>query len=161
EQVKVTGSGWLEGEVVELTFTETATDPPGGFVDGPFIFYATAQPDGTISNGDFYPDEHDRGVTFLLTAKGAISGRTAQTTFTDNISGDLDQCANGGVGDPPVPCTGAAWQNGNLNANQAHFVEGDSVPYRIRLDGLAPNTTGHTLTIAFDTTQGNGKHAID
>jgi hypothetical protein len=29
----------------------------------------------------------DHGVTFLLTAKGAISGKTAQTTFTDSLSG--------------------------------------------------------------------------
>src|SRR4051812_22480408 len=36
-QVNVTGSGWLPREVVELTFTEIATDPPGGYTDGPFI----------------------------------------------------------------------------------------------------------------------------
>src|SRR6266581_2967470 len=84
-QVNVTGSGWLPSEVVQLTFTETATVPPGGFTDGPFVFYATADGLGNIANGEFYTDQHDVGVQFLLTAKGVISGRTAQTTFTDSL----------------------------------------------------------------------------
>src|SRR5262249_26314278 len=84
-QVKVTGSGWLPGDLVELTFTETATMPPGGYTDGPFIFYAPVQPDGTIANEEFSTDEHDGGVTFLLTAKGINSRQTAQTTFTDSL----------------------------------------------------------------------------
>ena len=85
--VNVTGSGWLPSEVVELTFTETATVPPGGFADGPFVFYATADALGDIANGAFSTDQHDLGVHFLLTAKGVISGRWAQTTFTDNLAG--------------------------------------------------------------------------
>jgi VCBS repeat-containing protein len=85
-QVNVTGSGWLQGEVVELTFTETATTPPGGYTDGPFVFYATADDLGNIANGDFYTDQHDIGVHFLLTAKGVVSGRWAQTTFTDGLA---------------------------------------------------------------------------
>ena len=76
-----------------------------------------------------------------------------------NPAGDLDQCANGGVGDPPIQCTGSAWQNGNLNGNQAHYREDDSVPYRIRLSNIATSGT-HTLVIEWDTTQ-SGKHAID
>src|SRR5437762_8156112 len=86
-QVNVTGSGWLASEVVELMFAETATMPPGGFKDGPFVFYATADDLGNIVNGEFYTDQHDVGVSFQLTAKGAISGRTAQTTFTDSLAG--------------------------------------------------------------------------
>jgi uncharacterized repeat protein (TIGR01451 family) len=91
---------------------------------------------------------------------------TGATTLTlnnainvPNPAGDLDQCANGGVGDPPVQCTGSAWQNGNLNSNQAHYREGDSVPYRIRLSNIATSGT-HTLIIEWDTTH-SGKHAID
>ena len=82
----MTGSGWLPRELVELTFTETATMPPGGFTDGPFIFYATSDDQGHIANGDFHTDQHDVGVTFLLTAKGVMSHRTAQTTFTDSLA---------------------------------------------------------------------------
>jgi VCBS repeat-containing protein len=98
-QVNVTGSGWLASEVVELTFTETATTPPGGFTDGPFIFFATSDGLGNIANGGFSTDQHDVGVHFLLTAKGAISGRTAQTMFTDNLPGlfQIDGNATGGT----------------------------------------------------------------
>src|SRR5262249_48084999 len=82
------------------------------------------------------------------------------------LAANLDQCANGGVGNPPVPCTGSAWQNGNLNENQAHYLEGDSVPYRLRFAALAtvppPSSapTPHTVTISWDTTQ-TGRHALD
>src|SRR4051812_47907073 len=51
-------------------------------------------------------------------------------------SADIDQCANGGVGNPDLQCTGSNWQNGNLNGNQAHYNEGDSVPYRMKFGGL-------------------------
>ena len=59
-----------------------------------------------------------------------------------------DQCANGGVPDLPagIQCiedpdsdgnlNDNAWQNGNLNANQAHYLEGDSVPYRATMSDL-------------------------
>jgi hypothetical protein len=62
-----------------------------------------------------------------------------------------------------VPCTtggpGGAWQNGNLNQNQAHYFEGDSVPYRARFIGLDTAVT-HTMIIEWDTTE-NGRHALD
>ena len=57
-QVNVSGTGWLAGEVVQLTFTETSTTPPGGYTDGPFVFYATADGLGNIANGEFYVDLH-------------------------------------------------------------------------------------------------------
>src|SRR5690606_5354576 len=53
----------------------------------------------------------------------------------------------------------AAWQNGNLNENQAHYAEGESVPYRIRFTGVDTGVS-HTVTIEWDTTEG-GKHALD
>jgi hypothetical protein len=163
-QVNVTGDGWLPHELVELTFTETATMPPGGFTDGPFIFYATSDAHGDIANGDFYTDEHDAGVSFRLNAKGVISGRTAQTTFTDGL-GSLDQCANGsalasGLPSDTTPCQSASeWVNGNLGASKSTYFEGDSIPYRLTMSGLSTSAT-HTVTIEWDTTK-SGKHAID
>lgn len=75
--------------------------------------------------------------------------------------GNLDQCANGAVGGVPVQCAGAAWQNGNLNHNQAHYLEGGSVPYRLRFSGLTIGST-NTVTIEWDTTENSGgNHAID
>ena len=89
----------------------------------------------------------------------------ASVTFTDAPpAGDLDQCANG-PSDTPVPCTNPpgpdnAWQNGNLNANQAHYVEGHSVPYRLRMTDLPTDGTVITLTLGYDIKHSD-KHAID
>lgn len=83
---------------------------------------------------------------------------TITTIPTAGASADLDQCANGKTTDPQQ-CTGSAWHNGNLNQNQAHYYEGDAIPYRLVFDDVS--TTGtHTVTIEWDTTK-NGKHAID
>jgi len=97
-QVNVTGSGWQPGETVELTFTETEAGP-GGYTDGPFTFYAVADEQGNIASGDFHTDQHDLGVTIVLTAKGLGSGLSAQTTFKDgNLAGffQLDGDASSG-----------------------------------------------------------------
>jgi hypothetical protein len=85
----------------------------------------------------------------------------AFTIFTATFASaqNLDQCANGKLPDPPVDCTGAAWQNGNLNENNSQYVEGDSVPFRVYDTGLTPGSTG-SVTIEFDTTK-SGKHAYD
>lgn len=69
---------------------------------------------------------------------------------------NLDQCKNGGVGDPPIdPCE---WVNGNLNEQQAHYTEGESVGYRTTFTGLAVGS--HTLIIGFDVKHSD-KHALD
>src|SRR6266550_8495392 len=80
-----------------------------------------------------------------------------------NEAGNLDQCRNGGSTPvvTPVQCVDSAWQNGNLGAENSHYREGDSVPFRAvltNLDASAGNT--HTLVIQYDTLQG-GKHAYD
>lgn len=77
------------------------------------------------------------------------------------VDGNLDQCANGAVGGAAVPCSGIAWQNGNLNQNQAHYHEGESIPYRIVFSGMLTGST-NTVTIEWDTTENSGgNHAID
>src|SRR5690349_9007011 len=73
----------------------------------------------------------------LLAACGQgreLDPRSIQEAVTTNPAGNLDQCANGADG--TIACANAAWQNGNLNANQAQYFEGDSVPYRLRMSGL-------------------------
>jgi uncharacterized repeat protein (TIGR01451 family) len=69
----------------------------------------------------------------------------------------LEQCRNGSV-DAPEVCTGSAWQNGNLNASQAHYREDDSVPFRSVITGLSLGA--HVLEIGYDSTKG-GVHAYD
>ena len=63
-------------------------------------------------------------------------------------AGDLDQCANGGVGGTAVQCgTGSSWQNGNLNGNQAHYNKSNGFPSALRFSNLATGATVHTVTI--------------
>lgn len=71
-------------------------------------------------------------------------------------SANLDQGANGSSTAPTSPVD---WVNGNLNNNQAHFLEGYSVPYRAVLTNLVANKT-YTLVIGLDITA-SGKHALD
>src|SRR5437763_637153 len=88
-------------------------------------------------------------ITGLVTAMLACPAAWAAS------SASLNQCGNLSSGAP----TNCAWQNGNLNANQAHWQEGDSVPYQLVLAGLTPNSS-YTVTLGFATTKA-GKHAID
>lgn len=105
----------------------------------------------------------DLAGTYKVAAVGGKSGWRADTYITGPMSpeaaaANLDQCANGQLGSEVV-CTGAAWENGNLNEAKAHYFEGESVAYRLRLSDVS--TTGtHRVTIEWDTTE-QGKHAID
>jgi uncharacterized repeat protein (TIGR01451 family) len=70
--------------------------------------------------------------------------------FAASRSATLDQWAN---------LSPASWQNGNLNANNASYREGDSVPYRVTVSGL---TVGQTYKVSIDyATTVSGKHAVD
>ena len=94
----------------------------------------------------------------VATALAATFATRNVTAAGGNPSANLDQCANGPAY-APVPCTGSAWQNGNANASNAHWAEGDSIAYRMKFGGLVPGSTHH-VTIQWDTTKG-GKHALD
>src|SRR5438477_4064096 len=88
----------------------------------------------------------------------AIALASRNVAAAGNPSANLDQCANGPIM-TPVPCAGSGWQNGNTNANNSHWYEGDSIAYRMKFSGLAPGSS-HTVTIEWDTTKG-GDHALD
>lgn len=92
------------------------------------------------------------GILVALLFLGIAEGAPA--------AADLDQCGNGPLSSPLGCQTSGQWQNGNLNGNQAHYLEGQSVPYRMRLSGLSTGASTHTITIGWDTTKG-GKHALD
>src|SRR5512138_3777208 len=107
-----------------------------------------------------------RTVTYLSLAVLAACGSRPLGKLDENHDqsglkpeANLDQCANGPLGTPTV-CTGAAWTNQNLNRNQAHYFEGDSVPYRLRMSKVATGIAVHVVRIQWNTTE-NGHHAID
>jgi hypothetical protein len=62
-----------------------------------------------------------------------------------SLSVNLDQWA------PLEP----AWQNGNLNGNNARYPEGGVVPFRLAIEGLAPGA--HSIRINYDVTAGGHK----
>ena len=88
----------------------------------------------------------------ILAITVPLTTTVASAAPDDNFS----QCGNGPLATPNT-CTGN-YQNGNLNPNNAHFREGDFVPYRVGLNSLAAGT--HTF--AFHYRPGDsGEHAID
>ncbi len=107
------------------------------------------------------PSRARPGLRLALAAVVCLIALAIAAGRASAAAGDIDQCANGGVGATPLQCTGAQWQNGNLNQTQAHYIEGDSVPYRLIFPALVtgPSTT-HTVTIEWDTTA-SGKHGLD
>jgi hypothetical protein len=150
EVVIITSSGWQAGETVTLLIHE---EP---MIHADRIFSTRADFAGDIFDSQFIVHAHDVPVAYYVTAKGESSGLTTLATF-GNAAVNLDQCANGSDGS--TPCTGTAWQNGNLNAGSALYHEGDSIPYRDVFTNLTAGVT-YRKTISWDTTK-SGKHAID
>lgn len=155
ETAFISGLGFWPNETVTLQVVHTdGTSNDGG---GHLPWNVSADALGSFDSVWFVDPDDSAGSAFLLTATGNSSGLVAQATFTDG-SANLDTCENGPAGSP-TPCTGDAWTNGNVNAQKAHYAEGESVPYRTILENLIVGNT-YTLTIEYDTTQG-GDHAFD
>lgn len=76
--------------------------------------------------------------------------------YAAQAAATIDQCANGTFASPAV-CTGAQWQNGDLNINNSHYREGDSVPFRVILTALNPGQA-YTVTIDWQYLNGNSPH---
>ena len=72
----VTGTGWKAGETVNIILHE---DP---HTHTERRLAATADDSGSFT-ATYLVEAHDLDVTFIAAAKGASSGLTAQTTFTD------------------------------------------------------------------------------
>jgi len=168
--VYITGSGFAPGELVQLQVSYVSTGSAKSFRVASFTTASGHEPWSVTADdeGEFLAswlvEEDSLNQTIRLTAdQGDLH---AETIFADanNPSADIDQCANGGVGDPPESCNEASannagnWINGNLGASKSHFFEGDSIPYRLRFSNL--DAGSHQVTIEWDTLQG-GKHAID
>ncbi len=85
-------------------------------------------------------------------AKGSTSGSTSgvtTATASTSLGVNLDQFAN----EP-----GQGWQNGDLNGNNSAYGEGDVVPFRLAIEGLAAGQ--HTIHLNYDFLTG-GSEAYD
>src|SRR5216117_3245289 len=143
ETVTLMGEGWRPNETIAINIRESSGDPDTNLT-------ATAGATGAFSNSEFQMNLLDRGVKFTATARGLTSGWTAQAKFTDAITSTLDQCKDDTNNDDlKDPCV---WQNGSINPGDSAYHEGDSVAFRIWLDGLNPGST-HTVTIRYDFTK--------
>src|SRR5262249_38728105 len=89
--VKVTGTGFLPGETVQLTLAEL--DANGSWVKvpedlpdwpNPWISDQPVQDKGTFIEEWYVYSEAFIGVSFKLTAVGLTSNESALTTFTDS-----------------------------------------------------------------------------
>ncbi|HCY42787.1 MAG TPA: hypothetical protein DHV48_15800 [Prolixibacteraceae bacterium] len=78
------------------------------------------------------------------------------STLGFSQSANLDQARNGSATSPISPVN---WVNGNVNAQQAHMVEGYSVPYRVIMQGLTAGVPVE-LDLEYDTRH-SGANAID
>ncbi|MEN8239195.1 MAG: T9SS C-terminal target domain-containing protein, partial [Actinomycetota bacterium] len=70
---------------------------------------------------------------------------------------NLDQCRNGAADSPTDPCD---WVNGNAGAQNSHYVEGFSIPYRAIMTDLPTDGTVIELDLGYDIKH-SFKHAID
>jgi hypothetical protein len=131
ETVLISGSGFRPNERVTLQVRHHDQRVEVGSAYDPWDINADG--DGAIKSSWLVNPQEEHGTWLEVRAKGADSGLFAMVFFTDPANADLDQCANGQTS-APVPCTLTAWQNGNVNQNQAHYGEGDSVPYRMKFD---------------------------
>ena len=152
--VTLTGANWGVGEAVHIRVNDDI---------GQVWQYDTdvvAGLDGSFTTQFQLPTTFV--AAYVVTATGTTSG-TATTTFTD-AAANLDQCTNGGVGDPPEPCvvnaTYSNWVNGNSNEQKSHWSEDEFIPYRAKITGLTAGTPGHSLYIQYKTVH-SGKHALD
>lgn len=100
------------------------------------------------------PDDSLNQV-FRVSASDGVT--TVFNRFTDGASYDLDQWSNG-PDETHSDADGDGWQNGNLNRSNAHYYEGDFVPYRSVVTDLSQGV--YFVTIEYDLTE-RGEYAID
>ncbi len=154
---QITGAGFWPGETVTLHVVHIDGVGSGGAGHEPWTLIAGM--DGSFTSTWYVDPDDSLGSTFLLTATGGSSGFIAQTTFTDMNVGTYDQCSNNTGTGYLTDDTGCRWINGNLNANNSIYFEGDATVQRLWLTGFIPGTT-HSVTLKYGTTKG-GKHAYD
>jgi len=159
ETVVINGQGFGRFENISLSVENYSDSLQRAVLLMNWNVYASNK--GTFSASIPFDSLSSDNGRYIIRATGTKSGTTAETgvvAVPENESADLDQCANGPFA-APTPCTGSAWQNGNVGQSQGHYYEGDSIPYRIKFDDLTIGSS-NTVTIEWDTTKA-GKHAID
>jgi hypothetical protein len=172
--VIVSGSGWQPNEVVTIMFHED----PHVVTENPHTFTVQADASGNFVCQEYAPEELDKGIAFILAAKGGSSGWTAQTAFTDSdptpqpipYSQDFSALPHSGVGSTTYPAGWQGWQlstsgastsfrtsaaTGDLTMNagsSASTTTGGVHNYNGKIGFLATGSSDPSLTLAINTT---------
>jgi putative Ig domain-containing protein len=105
DTVHITGTNWTPGEAVHIVLTE---DPQ---THDPVAWDVVADSAGKFTDVMYLVADHDLGVTFTLTATGAVSGSSATAMFTD-----------GSVTAAPITI-----ENSTCTTGQTAFAPGETV----------------------------------
>ncbi len=143
--VIITGRGFQPNELVDLTFHED----PHVNTENPHVFTVQADANGNFVFDQYSPELADVGVTYILGAKGELSGWTAQTTFKDALKITVSR-------DNPTAATlnlasGAAFsvqfkiENSNTAGNAGTNLDGN---YTLTFSGGLSLQTGGPATSA-------------
>jgi hypothetical protein len=101
-------------------------------------------------------------ITAMALAAFAQATSRSLAPIPESVGLNIEQCANGPV-TAPILCNVASandgYTRGNLVASKSHYLEGDSVPIRILLEGITTGTS-YTITVGYDYTKG-GLYATD
>ena len=142
EVAQISGSGFGANDVVTLKVTDIGSNTESYDASGYANWTVNAGSDGHFSTSWLVGAEA-ANRKLLLTASGS-SGASASTTFTDAVGiSNYSQCSNDDGDGYASGDTGCRWINGNLNANNSTYQEGDATPQRLWLEGLVPGSTGH------------------
>ena len=153
----LTGAGFGAGETMTLQVLHADGSPSNGLAHD--AWYVVADVEGAFVTTWRVCEDDCVGALLRATAIGQTSGSEASCLFTDAPcvgAANLDQARNGAQSSVVSPVD---MQNGNLGAQQSHYVEGQSVPYRAVLTDL-PVGESITLTLGFDIKHSN-RHALD
>jgi len=148
ESILISGAVWQPGENVRIIVSKL-----NNVADSDTLFL-TADAQGEILSADYSAEESTEYTVYEVTASGIESQAAATTSFSNKLG--LSQCHNGGIGETPI--SPIIWVNGNANAQNSHYIEGNSIPYRVIMDGATAGV--HTVRIKWDIKHGD-KHAID
>lgn len=94
--------------------------------------------------------------TFFTIGKKLLIILLFASNFSYSQTVKLEQGQNGGIDGSPV--SPINWATGNSNTSNSHFVEGQSIPYRLTISKLRGGS--HVVEIEWDT-RSKGKNAID
>jgi hypothetical protein len=151
--VLITGTGMDSGVSYDVVVVRpddsvvTATQPHNVIPPAPYDT-VVADGAGTFEFSYFLTNlEGFYDVNIYRSSDTAHATLIATTTFEDAIVTNLDQCTNGAPNFIDWHCD---WQNGNINASNSLYGEGQVVPYRFEIGGLPMSSGTHTFEIEYD-----------